>query len=58
MSTASPEHVLESIVSGINFGNLESLMPLYESKAAFAAQPGTLAPGARGIREALIATSR
>jgi uncharacterized protein (TIGR02246 family) len=53
MSTATPELVLESIVTGINSGNLESLMPLYESDAAFATEPGSLAPGAPGIREAL-----
>ena len=40
MSTATPEQVLESIVNGINSGNLDSLMPLYESEAAFATQPG------------------
>ena len=28
-------------------------MPLYESKAAFAAEPGNLAHGAAGVREAL-----
>jgi ketosteroid isomerase-like protein len=28
-------------------------MPLYESEAAFATQPGSLAPGAPGVREAL-----
>jgi ketosteroid isomerase-like protein len=50
VSTATPTQVLESIVSGINSGDLDSLMPLYESEAAFAAQPGTLTPG---IREAL-----
>ena len=53
VSTATPEQVLESIVTGINSGNLESLMPLYESQAAFAAEPGSLAHGAPGIREAL-----
>jgi ketosteroid isomerase-like protein len=53
ISTATPEQVLESIVSGINSGDLESLMPLYESEAAFATQPGSLAPGAPGVREAL-----
>jgi ketosteroid isomerase-like protein len=53
MSTATPEQVLESIVTGINTGDLESLMPLYENKAAFATQPGSLAPGAPGISEAL-----
>lgn len=29
----SPEQVLESIVHGINTGNLEALMPLYEPEA-------------------------
>ena len=53
MSTSTPEQVLESIVTGINSGNIESLMPLYESEAAFATEPGSLAPGASGIREAL-----
>ena len=53
MSTATPEQVLESIVAGINSGNLDSLMPLYENEAAFAIQPGSLAPGALGIRQAL-----
>ena len=53
MSTATPEQVLEAIVEGINTGNLEMLMPLYESEAAFATQPGSLAHGAPGVREAL-----
>ena len=53
MSTATPEQVLESIVTGINSGDLDSLMPLYESGAAFAAEPGSLAHGAPGIGEAL-----
>jgi uncharacterized protein (TIGR02246 family) len=53
MPNATPEQVLETIVTGINTGDLESLMALYERDAAFAAQPGDLAPGARGIREAL-----
>jgi uncharacterized protein (TIGR02246 family) len=52
-AAATPEQVLASIVTGINSGNLDSLMSLYESEAAFATQPGSLAPGAPGIREAL-----
>ena len=52
-STATPEQVLASIVDGINSGNLDNLMPLYESEAAFATQPGSLAHGAPGISEAL-----
>jgi ketosteroid isomerase-like protein len=53
MATATPEQVLESIVTGINTGDLESLMPLYESEAAFAAQPGSLVHGTPGVSEAL-----
>ena len=53
MSTSTPEQVLESIVAGINSGSLDNLMPLYESEAAFAAQPGSLAHGALGVRDAL-----
>ena len=53
MSTATPEQVLESIVTGINSGNLDDLMPLYENEAAFATEPGSLAPGPPGVRDAL-----
>ena len=52
-STATPEQVLEAIVTGINSGDLDSLLPLYETDAAFAAEPGTLARGAAGISESL-----
>ena len=53
MSSATPEQVLESIVTGINSGDLESLMPLYETEAGFAGEPGVLAHRAPGIGEAL-----
>ncbi len=53
MRTATPEQVLESIVTGINSGDLDSLLPLYEGEAAFADQPGSLAHGVLGVREAL-----
>ncbi len=53
MSTATPEQVHESIVTGINSGNIEGLMPLYENEAAFATVPGSLAQGPPGVREAL-----
>jgi ketosteroid isomerase-like protein len=53
MPTATPEQVLETIVTGINSGDLDSLMPLYETGAAFASEPGSLAHGASGISEAL-----
>jgi ketosteroid isomerase-like protein len=52
-ATSTPEHVLESIVTGINTGDLESLLPLYEDEAAFAVEPGTLAHGPAGVRDAL-----
>jgi ketosteroid isomerase-like protein len=45
--------VLRSIVAGINSGELDSLMPLYESDAAFATEPGSLAHGPSGVGEAL-----
>jgi uncharacterized protein (TIGR02246 family) len=53
MTTATPHQVFESIVEGINSGDLESLIPLYETDAAFATQPGSLAHGGTGVREAL-----
>ena len=53
MPTATPEQVLESIVIGINSGDLDSLLPLYENDAAFASEPGSLAHGAPGISQAL-----
>ena len=53
VGTATPQQVLAAIVAGINSGDLESLMPLYESEAAFAAEPGSLAHGAPGVSEAL-----
>jgi uncharacterized protein (TIGR02246 family) len=49
----TPKQVLESIVDGINTGNLDALMPLYEPGAAFATQPGSLSHGLPGVREAL-----
>ena len=48
LSTATPERVLEAIVNGINAGDLESLMPLYESEAAFAVEPGASLPAKPG----------
>jgi uncharacterized protein (TIGR02246 family) len=51
----TPQQVLDSIVEGINTGNLDGLMALYEPDAAFAAQPGSLAQGLTGIRASLAA---
>ena len=53
MSAETPEQVLQSVVEGINTGNFDTLMALYEPEAAFATQPGRLAPGLSGIRDAL-----
>ena len=53
MSRETPEQVLKSIVDGINSGDFDTLMPLYEPEAAFATQPGSLARGLSGVREAL-----
>ncbi len=51
--SGTPEEVLASVVEGINTGNLDALMNLYEPEAAFATQPGRLAHGLRGIRDGL-----
>ena len=55
MSRETPEQVLNAIVDGINAGNLDVLLSLYEPEAAFAPQPGSLAHGLAGIRESLAA---
>jgi hypothetical protein len=49
----TPEEVLNSVTEGINAGNLDSLMRLYESLEFFASQPGQLAKSPVGIRESL-----
>lgn len=53
MSTGTPEQVLDAIVHGINTGHIDALLRLYERGAAFAVQPGSLAFGLPGVREAL-----
>ncbi len=55
MSRETPEQILKSIVDGINTGNIDALMSLYEPEAAFAAQPGSLAHGPAGVRASLAA---
>ena len=49
----TPEEVLNSVVEGINTGNLDSLMMLYETGACFASQPGRLAKSPETIRQSL-----
>ena len=53
MNTATPELVLKSIVDGINTGDLEGLVTLYEPEAGFAGQPGNIAHGLPSIRAGL-----
>ena len=45
----TPGEVLYSVVEGINTGDLDSLLTLYEAEACFASQPGQLAKKS-GIR--------
>jgi uncharacterized protein (TIGR02246 family) len=49
----TPGEVLNSIVEGINAGDLDSLMTLYEADACFASQPGQLARGPESVRQSL-----
>ena len=49
----TPEEVLNSVTEGINAGDLDSLVTLYEPFACFASQPGQLAKSPDGIRESL-----
>jgi uncharacterized protein (TIGR02246 family) len=49
----TPEDVLNSVVEGINTGDLEALMKLYESDACFAIQPGQLAKSPESVRQSL-----
>jgi len=49
----TPEEVLNSVVEGVNTGNLDSLMMLYETGACFASQPGQLAKSPETIRQSL-----
>ena len=53
MMMTTPEEVLNSVVEGINKGDLDSLMTLYETDACFASQPGELAKNPEGIRQSL-----
>ncbi len=49
----TPEEVLNSVVEGINSGNLDSLMTLYEADACFASQPGQIAKSPESVRQSL-----
>jgi uncharacterized protein (TIGR02246 family) len=49
----TPEEVLSSVAEGINTGELDSLMTLYEADACFASQPGQLAKSPESVRQSL-----
>ena len=49
----TPGEVLDSVVEGINTGDLDSLMMLYEDDACFASQPGQLAKSPESVRQSL-----
>ena len=49
----TPGEVLNSVVEGINSGDLDSLMTLYETDACFALQPGQLAKSPESVRQSL-----
>jgi ketosteroid isomerase-like protein len=48
-----PEEVLNSVVEGINAGDLDSLMTFYEAGACFSSQPGQLANSPESVRQSL-----
>lgn len=52
-NNSTPDEVLSSIVEGINKGDLDSLMTLYEPDACFATQPGQLAKNPEAVRQSL-----
>lgn len=49
----TPEEVLNSVVEGINIGDLDSLMTLYETEACFATQSGQLANTPESVGQSL-----
>jgi uncharacterized protein (TIGR02246 family) len=49
----TPGGVLDSVVEGINRGDLNSLITLYEADACFAPQPGQPAESPESVRENL-----
>jgi uncharacterized protein (TIGR02246 family) len=49
----TPGDVLSSVAEGINTGDLDYLMMLYEADACFASQPGQLAKSPESVRQSL-----
>jgi ketosteroid isomerase-like protein len=50
----TPRDVLNSVAEGINKGDLDSLMTLYESDACFAMQPGQVDKNPESVRLSLL----
>lgn len=53
MPNHTPEEVLSSVVDGINTGNMDSVLTLYESAACFTPKPGQIVKGQQSIRQNL-----
>ena len=51
----TPEQPLQAIAGGINAGDMDALLRLYESGAVFADQPGSFASGLAGVESSLAA---
>ena len=58
MSTGTPEQVLESIVEGINTGNIDALMTLYEPDAGLRVSQATSRTDQRGFARGWLGSSR
>jgi uncharacterized protein (TIGR02246 family) len=51
MTNVTPEELLRSVVEGINTGNIDSIMMLYEPDACATSQSGQATKGKEGIRQ-------
>jgi uncharacterized protein (TIGR02246 family) len=54
MPANQPDEITSMWQAAFNSGNVESIMPLYESDAVLVPQPGQMVRGAAAIREALL----
>ncbi len=53
MPATSPREVAELVAQGLNSGDLDRIMALYEPSAALVPQPGQVVRGAAAIREGM-----
>jgi|SRR6476469_1819012 len=53
LKNLTPEEVIYSVVEGINTGDLDSIMSLYETDACFVSQSGQLAKTPESVRQSL-----